>query len=379
MLNRDIFGEDHQIFRDAVRKFCDREVAPNAGKWDKQGVLPKEFWLKAGRQGLLCPQVPEKYGGAGGDFYFNAIIDEEFAYSGASGVVGCSVHSDIVCGYILSFGSEEQKRTWLPKMISGEVITAIAMTEPTAGSDLQSIRTTAVRDGDDYVINGSKTFITNGQTSDLVIVVAKTDPGKGAKGISLFLVEADREGFSRGRNLEKIGLKGQDTSELFYQDVRVPAANLLGGEGRGFVQMMQELPQERLGLAVGAAGASQKAYDITLEYVRERKVFGKPVAEFQNTRFKLAEIKTQLAVGWAFIDQCLKKHVSGELGVDQAAMAKLWLSEMQGRVLDECVQLHGGYGYMSEYLIARMYVDARVQRIYGGTSEIMKEIISRNL
>ncbi|MFQ5535660.1 MAG: acyl-CoA dehydrogenase family protein [Sphingomonadales bacterium] len=379
MLTRSIYQEEHEIFRNAVRKFCESEITPHAEEWERQGVMPREFWLKAGQQGLLGAQVPEEYGGPGGDFYFNAIIDEEFAYTGASALVGCSVHSDICCGYILRFGTEEQKRTWLPRLVSGEVISAIAMTEPGTGSDLQSIRTTATRDGDDYVINGAKTFISNGQTADLVIVVAKTDPGQGSKGTTLFLVESHREGFSRGRNLKKIGLKGQDTSELFYDNVRVPAANRLGAEGMGFVQLMQELPQERMGLSVGAAAAAQKAYDITLEYVRERRAFGKPIADFQNTRFKLAELKTQLAVGWAYIDQCLAKHVRGELTVDEAAMAKLWLTELQGRVVDECVQLHGGYGYMSEYLIARMYVDARVQRIYGGTSEIMKEIISRNL
>lgn len=379
MKQRHHLKEEHKVFRDAVGKFCQREIVPNAEGWEERGVMPREFWLKAGAQGLLCPQVPERYGGAGADFYFNAIVDEEFAYTGASGLVGCSVHSDICCGYLLKFASEEQKRKWLPRMVTGETVTAIAMTEPGTGSDLQAIRTTARRDGDDFVINGAKTFISNGQTADLVIVVAKTNPDEGAKGISLFLVEASREGFARGRNLKKIGLKGQDTSELFYDDVRVPASNLLGAEGMGFAQLMQELPQERLGLAIGAAAASQKAFDITLEYVRQRKAFGRPIADFQNTRFKLAEVKTQLAVGWAFVDQCLEKHVRGELNVDEAAMAKLWLSEMQNRIVDECVQLHGGYGYMTEYLIARMYVDARVQTIYGGTSEIMKEIIARNL
>ena len=379
MLNRSGSSEEHEIFRQAVRKFCASEVIPFADDWDAEGVMPREFWLRAGAQGLLCPQVPEDFGGAGGDYRFNAIVDEEFAYSGASGLVGCSVHSDICCGYLVNYGTPSQKQAWLPKMVSGEAIAAIAMTEPGTGSDLQAIRTTARPRRDGYLINGAKTFISNGQTADLVIVAAKTDPTEGAKGISLFLVESARDGFRRGRNLRKIGLKGQDTSELFFDDVRVPADNLLGGEGQGFALLMQELPQERLSLAIGAAAAAQKAFDITLDYVRERKAFGRAIADFQNSRFVLAEIKTQLAVGWAFIDQCLEKHLRGALGVDQAAMAKLWLSEMQGRVLDACVQLHGGYGYMSEYLIARMYVDARVQRIYGGTSEIMKELIARFL
>jgi len=379
MENRPIYNEEHRIFRAAVKKFCAREIEPNSEAWDDLGQLPDTFWPRAGDQGLLCPQVAEEYGGVGGDFYYNAIVAEEFAYTGASGLVGVSVHSDICCGYIANYGSVAQKETWLPRMVSGQTVAAIAMTEPGTGSDLQAIRTTAIADGDDYLINGTKTFISNGQCADLIIVVAKTDPAEKARGISLFLVEAGRDGFSRGRNLKKIGLKGQDTSELFFDDVRVPATNLLGGLGEGFIQLMQELPQERLSLAVGAAAAAQRAFDITLDYVRQRKAFGKPIADFQNSRFKLAEMKTQLAVGWAFVDQCIVRHAAGELGVDGAAMAKLWLSEMQGRVTDECLQLHGGYGFMSEYLIGRLYTDARVQRIYGGTSEIMKELISRAL
>jgi len=379
VLNRPASSEEHEIFRDAVRRFCAAEVIPHAEEWDARGVMPRDFWLKAGAQGLLCPQAPEEFGGAGGDYRFNAILDEEFAYTGASGLVGCSVHSDICCGYLVNYGTPAQKQAWLPKMVAGEVVAAIAMTEPGTGSDLQAIRTTARPERDGYLINGAKTFISNGQTADLVIVAAKTDPAEGARGISLFLVESTRDGFRRGRNLRKIGLKGQDTSELFFDDVWVPADNLLGGEGQGFVMLMQELPQERLSLAIGAAAAAQKAFDVTLDYVRERKAFGRPIAEFQNTRFTLAELKTELTIGWAFVDQCIEKHVRGALSVDEAAMAKLWLTEMQGRMLDACVQLHGGYGYMSEYLVARMYVDARVQRIYGGTSEIMKELIARFL
>jgi acyl-CoA dehydrogenase len=379
-INRPIFDEEHTMFRDAVHKFCTAEILPRMEEWDEKGIVPRDFWRKVGAQGLLCPQVPEEYGGAGADYRYLAVIDEEFAYTGSSAPAGFLVHSDICAGYILAHGTEAQKKTWLPPMISGEVIAAIAMTEPNTGSDLQGVRTTALRQGDDYVINGSKTFISNGQNADLIIVVAKTDPKQAAKGISLFLVEASRAGFRRGRNLKKIGLKAQDTSELFFEDVRVPAANLLGEhEGLGFIQLMQELPQERLGIALGAAAAAQRAYDLTVDYARERKAFGRPIADFQNSRYKLAELRTEIAVGWAFVDQCIDKHRRGKLGVDEAAMAKLWLSEMLGRVVDVCVQLHGGYGFMAEYQIARMYTDARVQRIYGGTSEIMKELISRNL
>lgn len=373
---RSAYDSDHDMFRDSVRKFFDRELHPNAEQWEKDGIVPREFWLKAGQAGLLCPSVAEEYGGPGCDFLYHAVVAEETAYSGSAGP-GFGVHSDICSFYIQHYGSEEQKQQWLPKMVSGEVICAIAMTEPSAGSDLQGIKTTAVRDGNHYVINGQKTFISNGQNADLIIIVAKTDPDKGAHGTSLILVESDREGFSRGRNLDKMGQKAADTSELFFEDVRVPITNCLGEENQGFMALMQELPQERLGIAIGAAGAAQKAYDITVEYVKERKAFGKEVFKFQNTRFKLAEMKTELAVGWAYVDQCLATHMQKKLTVEEGAMAKLWLTEMQGRVVDECVQLHGGYGYMSEYLISRLYVDSRVQRIYGGTSEIMKELISR--
>lgn len=373
--HRAIYQPEHEMFRDSVRRFFQRELHPEKERWYREGIVPRDFWRKAGAAGLLCPGVPECYGGPGGDFRYNAIVDEELAYGGAA--AGFSVHSDICAPYLLHYGSEDLKQTWLPRMVTGEAIGAIAMTEPGTGSDLQAVRTTAIRDGNHYIVNGAKTFISNGQNCDFVIVVAKTDPGEGAKGVSLILVEADREGFRRGRNLEKMGQKAADTSELFFDDVRVPITNCIGEEGKGFAYLMQELPQERLVIAVAAASAAQHAFDITVRYVKERKAFGRPIAAFQNTRFKLAEMKTEIAVGWAFVDQCIARHLEGKLDAAGGAMAKLWLSEMQGRVVDQCVQLHGGYGYMMEYEIARHYVDARVQRIYGGTSEIMKELISR--
>jgi len=374
--HRPVYDSDHDLFRDALRKFIAREATPHREEWRRAGIVPKAFWRKAGEAGLLCPSVPEADGGPGGDFRHNCIVDEEMAYSGAA--AGFSVHSDIVAPYILAYGSKEQKREWLPRMAAGEAVGAIAMTEPGTGSDLQAVKTTARRDGNHYVLNGQKTFITNGINADLVIVVAKTDPAaEGAKGISLILVEADRTGFKRGRNLEKIGLKSSDTAELFFEDVRVPITNCVGRENEGFIYLMQQLPQERLVIAVGAAAAAQHAFDITVDYVKERHAFGRPVANFQNTRFKLAEMKTELTVGWAFVDQCIAKHGEGRLGADEGALAKLWLSEMQGRVVDECLQLHGGYGFIAEYDIAHHYTDARVQRLYGGTSEIMKELIAR--
>ncbi|WP_281302156.1 MULTISPECIES: acyl-CoA dehydrogenase family protein [unclassified Iodidimonas] len=373
--HREIYSSDHEMFRDSVRTFFARELHPHKERWNKQGIIDRDFWTKAGAAGLLCPSMPEDYGGAGGDFRFNAIVDEELGYGGAA--AGFSVHSDICAPYILHYGSDDLKRTWLPKMASGDAIAAIAMTEPGTGSDLQGIKTTAIRDGNHYILNGQKTFISNGQLADIILVVAKTSADEGAKGISLILVEADRAGFSRGRNLEKMGQKASDTSELFFDDVRVPITNCLGEEGMGFVYLMQELPQERLVIAVAAAAAAQHAFDITVDYVKGRKAFGRTVASFQNTRFKLAEMKTEIEVGWAFVDQCIHRHLEGKLDAQGGAMAKLWLSEMQGRVVDQCLQLHGGYGYMMEYEIARHYVDARVQRIYGGTSEIMKELISR--
>lgn len=379
--SRPIYDSDHEMFRDTVRKFFDRELAPHADAWEKNGIVDRAFWRKAGDAGLLCPNIPEAYGGPQCDFRYNAIIDEELGYSGSSGP-GFAVHSDICAQYILNYGSEEQKAELLPKMVSGEIIGAIAMSEPGTGSDLQGVRTTARRDGNHYVISGQKTFITNGQNADLIIVVAKTGEAagaSGAQGISLVLVEAHRDGFSRGRNLEKIGQHAADTSELFFDDVRVPVTNCLGEENQGFAYLMQELPQERLAIAIGAIGAAQLAFDITVTYVKERKAFGRAIFDFQNTRFKLAEMKSELAVGWAYVDQCLQRHLTKDLDATGAAIAKLWLTEMQGRVTDQCLQLHGGYGYMSEYPISRLYVDARVQRIYGGTSEIMKELISRSI
>ena len=378
MTEREIFAEEHGIFRDAVKKFFAKECVPHAEEWDKAGVVSREAWKKAGAAGLLCMTTPEEYGGAGADRYYSAILIEEQAYAGLSGP-GFSLHSDIVAPYIYSYGSEEQKKKWLPRMASGEVITAIAMTEPGTGSDLQGVKTTAVRDGNELVVNGQKTFITNGQNADLVIVVAKTDPSQGAKGISLVLVEAEREGFTKGRNLEKLGLKGQDTSELFFQDVRVPPENILGEEGQGFYYLMKELAWERLQIAITAVTACESAVEQTVAYTKERKAFGKPILDFQNTRFKLAECKTQTRIARVFVDDCIRKVAAGQLDAETGAMAKYWCSDLQNRVIDECLQLHGGYGFMWEYPIARAYADARVQRIYGGTNEIMKEIIGRAL
>ncbi|GHF16974.1 acyl-CoA dehydrogenase [Kordiimonas sediminis] len=376
--SRAIYDEDHSIFRDSVRKFYQTEATPFHDEWDKAGIVPREFWNKAGEAGILCPQLPEQYGGLGSDYRINCIINEEQAYNRAGGAA-LAVHSDIVAPYILHYGSDELKERVLPKMVTGEYVGAIAMTEPGTGSDLQGIKTTARKDGDHYVINGAKTFISNGQHCDIVIVVCKTTEEGGAKGSSLILVEADRDGFRRGRNLEKLGMHSSDTSELFFDDVRVPASNLIGAENAGFMYLMKELPQERLSIGFIAMAGSQRAFDITVDYVKERKAFGKPVAAFQNTRFKLAEMKTQLAVGWAFVDECLGRHIKGELDAVGGAMAKLWCSELQSKIVDECLQLHGGYGFMSEYEISHHYADSRVQRIYGGTSEIMKELIGRSI
>ena len=378
MLPRPLFTPEHTLFRESVRRFIAQEIVPHHPKWEKQGIVPRDIWKKAGDQGLLCCTVPEKYNGPNGDFLHSAIVIEELAKAGASGP-GFSLQTDIVTPYILHYGSEEQKKTWLPRMVSGDIITAIAMTEPGTGSDLQSVKTSALMSGNELEISGQKTFITNGQNADLVIVVAKTEPDQGASGISLVLVETDREGFSRGRNLEKTGLKAQDTSELFFDNVRVPRTNLLGEEGGGFKQLMQELPQERLVIAIGAVASCEAALEWTVTYTQERKAFGKSVSDFQNTRFKLAEIKTDVTAARAFLDRCLELHMKGNLDATTGAMIKLWTTELQGRVLDECVQLHGGYGYMWEYPIARAWADARIQRIYGGTSEIMKELISRTL
>ncbi len=376
---RTAYNEDHEAFRDTVRAFIKAEVVPHIDRWDEAGIIEKEIWPKAGAVGMLCPTVPEEYGGLGLDFGYNAIIDEEVAYGGTS--LGFSLQSDIVVNYLISYGSEEQKRHWLPRLVSGETITAIAMTEPGVGSDLQGIRTTAKKDGNHYVINGSKTYITNGQNADLILVCAKTDTEvqPAWKGVSIILVEADREGFKRGRNLDKIGMDAADTSELFFEDVRVPMTNCLGEEGKGFIYLMSELPQERLSIAVSAMASSQKAYDETVAFVRDRKAFGKPVIDFQNTRFTLADIKSKLQVGWAHLDWALTRHLKKELTAEEGAAAKLWHTEFQWEVMDKCLQLHGGAGYMNEYPIAKMWRGARVTRIFGGTNEIMKELIGRGL
>lgn len=376
MIPRTLFNSDHDTFRDTVRKFLENEAAPHHEKWEETGQVPKELWLKAGEQGFLCPLVAEEYGGLGADYLYSVIIGEEISRACLSGI-GWSLHTEIVAPYIEHYGSEEQKHKYLPKMVTGEMIGAIAMSEPAAGSDLQGIKTTAIKDGDDYILNGSKTFITNGQNADLVIVVAKTDPSKGAKGTSLFLLEAGTPGFDKGKNLKKVGMKAQDTSELFFQDVRLPKEALLGQEGMGFIYLMQELPQERLGIAVSGQAMAESALEHTINYVKERKAFGRHVAEFQNTQFKLAEMHTELEVGRAYVDRCLELHLKKELDIPTAAAAKYYITDLQCKIIDECVQLHGGYGYMWEYPIARMYADARVQRIYGGTNEIMKTIIGK--
>ncbi len=378
MLAREIYTEEHKLFRQSVRRFMDEEIAPKHEMWEEQGYVDRDAWRKAGELGILCMTMPEQYGGSGADQRYSAIVMEEQARVGASGL-GFSLHSDIVAPYILGYGSEDQKREWLPKMATGEVIGAIAMTEPGIGSDLQRVKTTAVKDGDELVINGSKTFVTNGWNADLVITVCKTDPEKGAKGTSLVLVEADREGFSRGPLLKKLGLKAQDTSEFFLDNVRVPVTNMLGDEGMGFVYLMQQLPWERLIIAIGAIASAETAIEHTIAYTKERQVFGQPIASFQNTRFKLAEAMTETQIGRVFVDKCLGLMCEGKLDAVTAAMAKWWCSDLQCKVIDECLQLHGGYGYMWEYPIARAYVDARVQRIYGGTNEIMKEVIGRTI
>jgi len=378
LIPRNVYTEEHEMFRDSVKKFMEKEVKPYHEQWEKDGQVSREVWKKAGEAGLLCSHLPEEYGGYGVDFRYSAIVIEEQLAAFATGP-GFSLHSDIAAPYILHYGNEEQKKKYLPQLASGEKISAIAMTEPGAGSDLAGVKTTAVLDGDDYVINGSKTFITNGQMADVIVVVAKTDTSAGAKGVSLFIVEADMPGFQRGQNLNKVGMKAQDTSELFFDNVRVPKENLLGGEGKGFIYLMQELPQERLSVALMGAAAAKACYEATVEYVKDRQAFGKPIAALQNTRFKLAEIRTELEVSQAYVDRCLELHCEKKLSVEAAAAAKLWMTEAQCRIIDECVQLHGGYGYMWEYPVARAYADARVQRIYAGTSEIMKEIISRTI
>ncbi len=373
-------NEELQFFRTTVRKFLNEEVMPYYTQWEKDHMSPRSIWNKLGAAGLLGVDVPEKEGGTGADFPFSAIIPEEIARAGAAALAtNVSIHSDIVIPYLLHLGTEEQKQQWLPKMLTGDVVGAIAMTEPNAGSDLAGIRTTAKAEGEHYRINGSKIFITNGQHAELVIVAAKTDQQKGSKGMSLFLVDTTLPGYSRGRKLDKMGQHAGDTSELFFDNLVVPKSAILGQAGEGFIHLMNELPRERLIIAIMGLGAADGALEWTIDYVQQRKAFGKSISDFQNTRFKLAEMKTAIELNRAFINQCIDQYIHGTLNTTMASMAKLAATELQGRVTDECVQLFGGYGYMSEYPISRAYVDARVQRIYGGSSEIMKEIIARSL
>jgi len=381
MIERTLFTPDHESFRDSFRRFVDKEIAPFHAAWEDQGYVDREVWRKAGANGFLCMTMPEELGGAGADKLFSVAQMEELARAGCSGI-GYGLHSEIVAPYILHYGTEAQQQKYLPPMASGELVTAIAMSEPAAGSDLQGVRTTAIRQGEHYLLNGSKTFITNGWHADLVIVVAKTNPTAGGKGTSLLLVERGMPGFETGKRLKKVGMKAQDTAELFFNDVEVPAENLLGGaalENRGFVCLMEQLPWERLQIAIGAVAGAQAAIDGTLAYVKERNVFGQPVASYQNTRYKLAELQTEVQVAQVFVDRCTELLLVNQLDTATASMAKYWTTELQCKVVDECLQLHGGYGYMWEYPIARAYADVRVQRIYGGTTEIMKEVISRSM
>jgi acyl-CoA dehydrogenase len=378
MIARTLFTEEHNMLRESARRFMEKEVAPNHARWEEQGYVDRSLWAQAGAAGFLCTSMPEEYGGAGADIRFSVVLMEEQFRIGATGP-GFGLHSEIVAPYLLHHGSDYLKSKYLPSMASGECITAIAMTEPGTGSDLQGVKTTAVRDGDHYVLNGSKSFITNGWNCDMVIVVAKTDPAAGSKGMSLFAVDTSMAGFTKGKRLHKMGMSAQDTSELFFDNVRAPISNLLGEEGRGFAYLMQELPWERLQIALTAVAAAQAALEWTLEYTRGRRAFGKAVADFQTVAHRLAEIKTEIEVGQVFIDRCIALKLEDKLDAATASMAKYWASEMQFKVLDQCVQLFGGYGYMHEYPIARAWADARVQRIYGGTNEIMKELISRNL
>ncbi len=374
-----LYEPEHDAFRDSVRGFLAKHVVPFHEEWEKQGIVDRSVWVEAGKQGLLGTDVPEEYGGGGiRDFRYNCVISEELTHAGASGV-GFTLHNDVMAPYLLDLTTDEQKARWLPRFTSGEMITAIAMSEPGAGSDLQGLKTTARRDGTDWVLSGSKTFITNGIHSDLVLVVARTDPDKGAHGFSLLAVERGMKGFERGRNLAKVGMKAQDTAELFFDEVRVPAENLVGREGGGFIHLMEKLPQERLSIAAVAVAAAQKVFDLTLEYCKGRTAFGKPIGSFQHNRFVLAEMATELEIARHYVDKSVLEHNAGRFTVQDAAMAKWWTTELQKRVVDQCVQLHGGYGYMLEYPVARAFLDSRVQTIYGGTTEVMKEIIGRSL
>jgi long-chain-acyl-CoA dehydrogenase len=380
-MRRTIFTDEHEMFRQAFRQFVEKEISPHHLEWEAAGIVPRSLFTAAGASGFLGMAVPEQYGGGGvDDFRYNLIIGEEVQRSGTGGAgLGLTLHNDICLPYFLSLANDEQKARWLPGICSGELITAIAMTEPGIGSDLASMGTTAIRDGEHYVVNGSKTFITNGINADLVITAVKTDPSQRHKGMSLVVLERGMDGFERGRNLEKVGLHSQDTAELFFNDVPVPVTNLLGSEGQGFVHLVHNLPQERLSIAAAGVAAAEAALGWTLEYVTERTAFGQPIAGFQNSRFRLAEMRTEIDLGRVFVDRCVEALNEGDLSAEEAAEAKWWCTELQKRVVDTCVQLHGGYGYMLEYPIARAYVDARITTIYGGTTEIMKEIIGRSL
>lgn len=378
MIRRTLFSEEHDQFRDSFRRFLEQEVIPYHADWEERGYVDREVWLKAGQAGFLCATMPEQYGGTGVDKLFSMVIFEELIRLGATGP-GWGMHSDIVAPYLLNFGNDHIKETYLPKMATGEMIGALAMTEPSAGSDLQGILSTAVREGDYYLLNGSKTFITNGMLCDLAIVVAKTDPNKGSKGTSLFVVDTGMAGFSKGKHLKKVGMKAQDTAELFFDNVRVPARNMLGEESQGFIYLMKELPWERMQIAVMAIARCEAALEWTIDYCRERKAFKQAIIDFQNTRFRLAELKSEVQIGRVFVDKSMELLLENKLDAATAAMAKYWCSELEGKVLDACLQFHGGYGFMWEYPITRAWADARVQRIYGGTNEIMKELIARTL
>ena len=378
MFKRTLFNEDHEAFRNTVRRFIEKEITPYHAQWEHDRIVPRELWRKAGAAGMLCCTVPEEYGGLGVDYLFDVVVFEEMARSGHTGP-GFLIHCDLVATYIKSFGTDAQKKQWLPKMVSGEAIGSLGMTEPHAGSDLKAIRTKAVRDGDDFVISGQKVFISNGQLCDVIVLATKTDAGAGSKGVTLFLVDTSLPGFRRGKNLEKLGMKGQDTSELFFDEVRVPASAMLGEEGKGFELMMTKLAQERLAQAIRSSTVAETVLDYTVAYTAERKAFGQTIGDFQNTQFKLAELKTEAVIGRQFTDKCIENFMKGELDAIDAAMAKMWLSNLHCKVVDECLQLFGGWGYMWEYPISRAYADARVVKIAGGSIEVMKLIIGRKL
>jgi alkylation response protein AidB-like acyl-CoA dehydrogenase len=378
MIERSLFREEHEMWRTTVRRFVEKEIVPFHAQWEHDGIVPRELWLKAGEHGMLCCTVPEQYGGLGLDYLFDVVVFEELWRVGASGP-GFLIHTDLVATYLMTFGSEQQKQEWLPRMVRGEAIGSLGMTEPHAGSDLKAVRTQAVRDGDDFVINGQKVFISNGQLCDLVVLATKTDSSAGAKGITLFLVESKREGFNRGRNLEKLGMKAQDTSELFFENVRVPASNMLGAEGRGFSQMMTKLAQERLAQAIRSATVTETVIEWTVDYTAERKAFGQTIADFQNTQFVLADLKARATMARVFTDKCIELFMQGKLDPVDAAMAKMVTSELHCEAVDKCLQLFGGWGYMWEYPICRAYADARVVKIAGGSIEVMKTIIAREM